>query len=56
MDIETRTIIDEAKIVVDSAYVALDQLTDPSEIDAIRRMLAEADDLLEKDQNALANA
>lgn len=43
---EFRTLIDEAKIVVDSAYVALDRLKDTSEIDAVRHMLKEADELL----------
>ena len=41
-----RVLIDEAKILIDSAYVVLDRLTDPSEIAAVRKMLAEADELL----------
>jgi hypothetical protein len=44
--LEFRTLIDEAKIVVDSAYAALDRLRNASEIDAVREMLKEADDLL----------
>jgi hypothetical protein len=47
---EFRTLINEAKIVVDSAYVALDRLRDVSEIDAVRKMLAEADELLAQAQ------
>jgi hypothetical protein len=41
-----RLLIDEAKILIDSAYAALDRVKDPSEIDAIRELLKEADALL----------
>jgi hypothetical protein len=41
-----RLLIDEAKILIDSAYAALDRVKDLSEIDAIRQMLKEADELL----------
>jgi hypothetical protein len=49
-EMEFRTLIDEAKIVVDSAYVALDRLNDAGEINAIREMLKEADELLAQAQ------
>lgn len=41
-----RTLIDEARIVIDSIAVALKRLKDPSEIVSIREMLKEADELL----------
>ncbi|MGB0084875.1 MAG: hypothetical protein WBP94_05820 [Rhodomicrobiaceae bacterium] len=41
---------DEARIVVGSAYLTLERLRDPSEIDAIRNILAEANELLAKTQ------
>jgi hypothetical protein len=45
-----RLLIDEAKILLDSAIVALDRLKDESEIEAIREMLKEADELLAQAQ------
>jgi hypothetical protein len=41
-----RVFIDEAKILIDGAYAALDRVKDPKEIEAIREMLKEADALL----------
>lgn len=43
-----QSLIEEARIIADSITAALEQLTKIEEIDAVRQMLAEADELLKR--------
>ena len=50
MDFETQTLIFEARILAESIAVGLGRIKDASEIDVVRRMLAEVDAILAKAQ------
>ena len=50
MDIETETLIFEARILAESIAMGLGRIKDPSEIAVVRRLLAELDELLAKAQ------
>ena len=50
MDFETQTLIFEARILAESIAMGLGRIKDASEIEAVRRMLAEVDAILAKAQ------
>ncbi len=46
MDIETQMLIFEARIIIESVAIGLSRVSDVSKIEIIRRMIAQADELL----------
>jgi hypothetical protein len=49
-----KTLIEEARIIINSAGIALERVKDPADVEAIREMLKETDNLLAQDSNEQA--